>query len=160
MANDSKDPLVFGFFNEIGIVAQLSQTLLERSLPDGLKLSHFGVLNHFARLGGERNPVELARAFQVTKGAMTNTLQRLEARGLVEVRPDPRDGRAKRVRITRKGLRARDKAVAALAPKMAGLEARFATRQFSDALPFLRQVRMYLDEARNAADDLPGRGDR
>ncbi len=152
MADDSGDPLVFTFFNEIGIVAQLSQTLLERSLPDGLKLPHFGVLNNFARLGGKRNPAQLARAFQVTKGAMTNTLQRLEARGLVEVRPDPRDGRAKRVRITRKGLRARDKAIAALAPAMAELEARFATRQFRDALPFLQQVRTYLDAARDASD--------
>ncbi len=151
MADDSGDPLVFTFFNEIGIIAQLSQTLLERSLPDGLRLAHFSVLNHFARLGGERNPAELARAFQVTKGAMTNTLQRLEARGLVEVRPDPRDGRAKRVRITRKGMRARDKAIAALAPAMAELEARFAARQFGGALPFLRQVRTYLDTARDAS---------
>lgn len=152
MADDSEDPQVFEFCNEIGIIAQLSQTLLERSLPDGLRLPHFGVLNHFARLGGERNPAELARAFQVTKGAMTNTLQRLEARGLVEVRPDPRDGRAKRVRITQAGLRARDDAIAALAPTMAELEAQFAVQRFRDALPFLRQVRAYLDTARNASE--------
>ena len=156
MAEDTKDPLVFAFFNEIGIIAQLSQTLLGRSLPDGLRMSHFGVLNHFARRGGEQNPAELARAFQVTKGAMTNTLQRLEARGLVEVRPDPRDGRGKRVRLTKKGLRARDKAIAALAPAMAGLEARFAARQFRGALPFLQQVRTYLDEARDAPEGKAG----
>ena len=90
---------------------------------------------------------------------MTNTLRRLEARRLVEVRPDPRDGRAKRVRITRKGLRARDEAIAALAPAMAGLEARFAARRFGDALPFLRQVRTHLDAARDASGGGAGPGD-
>ena len=47
------------------------------------------MLNHFARLGGVRSPAELAQAFQVSKGAMTNTLQRLEAGRLVKIIPDP-----------------------------------------------------------------------
>ncbi len=100
MAND---PVAFDFFTEIGIIAQLSQSRLQQALPGGLKLSHFTVLNHFARRGGEQSPAELARAFQVTKGAMTNTVQRLAARGLVAVRPDPRDGRAKLVSPTPAG---------------------------------------------------------
>lgn len=156
MTDDSKTPLAFTFFTEIGIIAQLSQTLLERSLPDGLRLPNFGVLNHFSRLGGEHSPAKLARAFQVTKGAMTNTLQRLEARGLVEVRPDPSDGRAKRVHITRKGRQVRDKAIAALTPALAGLETRFAAEQFRNSLPFLEQVRRYLDAARDAPNGSPG----
>ncbi len=152
MAKIAEDPLVFSFFNEIGIIGQLSQTLLERSLPQGLKLSHFGVLNHFARLGGEKNPVELARAFQVTKGAMTNTLQRLEARGLVDIRPDPSDGRGKLVAITDKGLRVRNEAVRALAPAIRELAAEFDTKLFRDALPFLQELRAHLDQARNTTD--------
>ena len=39
------------------------------------------VLNHFARLGGEKTPAQLARVFHVTKGAMTNTVGRLDAAG-------------------------------------------------------------------------------
>jgi DNA-binding MarR family transcriptional regulator len=150
MTDGGRDPLVFEFFNEIGIIAQLSQTLLERSLPDGLKLPHFGVLSHFARLGGDRSPAELARAFQVTRGAMTNTLQRLEARGLVALSPDPRDGRAKRVRITPRGLAAREAAIAALAPSLAALEAQFGAQPFGAALPFLRRIRTHLDTMRDA----------
>ncbi len=143
------DPVLFAFFNEIGIINQLSRTLLEQVLPDGLKLSHFGVLNHFARQGGQQSPAHLARAFQVTKGAMTNTLQKLEARGLVEIVPDPWDGRGKLVAITEPGLAARNRAIAALAPGLAELQAAFDTEKFAAALPFLMDIRAYLDRRRD-----------
>ncbi len=148
--NDAKaDPMVFKVFTEIGIIEQLARTHLERQLPDGLKLSHFGVLNHFARRGGTQSPASLASAFQVTKGAMTNTIQRLEARGLIDVRGNPRDGRAKLVSLTPAGSQARREAVAAVAPLVAELEKTFSTEEFSAALPFLQRLRIYLDEARD-----------
>lgn len=149
MADSADDPPIFNFFNEIGIIDQLAQTLLERALPDKLKMSHFGVLNHFARLGGEQGPAELARAFQVTKGAMTNTVQRLKDRGLVEVKPDPSDGRGKLVRITDKGLRVRAKAIEAIFPELRELEDQFGIGKFRKALPFLQELRKYLDQARD-----------
>ena len=80
-AGGPRDPLVFVFFNEIGIIEQLARNLLERALPAGLKQPHFGVLNHLVRLGDDKSPLFLSRAFQVSNGTMTNTLQRLEARG-------------------------------------------------------------------------------
>ncbi len=147
--SDESDPPIFAFFNEVGIIEQLARNAFERALPDGLRVSHFAVLNHFVRLGGERSPARLARAFQVTKGAMTNTLQKLEARDLVEIRPDPADGRGKLVRITPAGRRAREAAVAALAPELAALGERFDADDFAAALPFLREVRAFLDEARD-----------
>ena len=153
MSEKDSDPLVFSFLNEIGIIDQLARAQLERTLPDGLRFSHFGVLNHFARLGGESSPAELARAFQVTKGAMTNTVQRLQARGLVLVNPDPRDGRGKRVRLTEKGLHVRNDAIESLAPALARLESEFSREEFAAALPFLRSLRVYLDTARNGPDD-------
>lgn len=148
-ANDDGDPPIFNFFNEIGIIDQLAQTLLERALPDKLKMSHFGVLNHFARLGGEQGPAELARAFQVTKGAMTNTVQRLRDRGLVDVKPDPSDGRGKLVSINDKGLRVRAKAIEAILPEISDLEDQLGAGKFQKALPFLRELRIYLDQARD-----------
>ena len=141
------DPIVFQFFNEIGIIDQLARTRLERALPDGLKAPQFGVLNHFARLGGRRSPAELARAFQVTRGAMTNTLQRLEARGLVKISADPRDGRAKQVEITESGRRVREEAIAAVMPLVEGLSSTLDQRDLADVLPLLRKVRVALDSA-------------
>ena len=143
------DPVVFEVFNEIGIIEQLARNRFERVLPHGMTLSQFSVLNHFARLGGEKSPLALARAFQVTKGTMTNTLQRLEARGFVAVRPDPADGRAKLVSLTTAGRAARDASVAALAPQIAELERSLSTQGFAGALPWLRELRRYLDNARD-----------
>ena len=52
--NQREDPVsfYFKFFNEIGIIAQLSGNKLERVLPEGMSLAQFTVLNHFCRLGG------------------------------------------------------------------------------------------------------------
>ena len=143
------DPEVFRYFTEIGILYQLATTLLERALPNGLKISHFAVLNHFARLEGESTPAALARAHQVTKGAMTNTLQKLEARGYINIRPDDSDGRVKKVSITPNGLAARNVALQALAPQFGTLENAFGLDAFRDAMPFMRELRDYLSEIRN-----------
>jgi DNA-binding PadR family transcriptional regulator len=79
----AKDRLDVQLLTEIGIINQLSMTLLERTIPAGMSAAQFGVLSHFVRRGREESPAQLASAFQVTKGAMTNTLQRLEAQGLL-----------------------------------------------------------------------------
>ena len=143
------DPLAFRFFTEIGIIEQLARNRLERSLPGGLKVSQFAVLNHLVRLGGEWSPVRLANAFQVTKGAMTNTLQRLEKRGLVRVLPDPRDGRGKLVSITRAGRKMRGRCVESVGPLLADLSREISDKNFASALPVLEKVRIYLDSHRS-----------
>ena len=143
------DPLVFRFFNEIGIIEQLSRAQFERGLPHGLTLAQFKVLNHFARLGGERSPISLARAFQVTKGAVTNAVQKLEAKGFVATKPDPEDGRGKLVYLTDAGRTARDDAIATLEPLFPLIFAEFTDAEFAAALPFLERVRKFLDENRN-----------
>ena len=150
MIKQNDDPGIFAFFNEIGIIAQLSQTSLERNLPDGLKMAHFVVLNHFARLGGERSPAELAEAMQVTRGAMTNTVRKLQTRGLIDVQPDPQDGRGKRVRLTEEGLEVRKEAIAAIGPMLKDIERQFGAGAFETALPLLQALRKFLDTARNS----------
>jgi DNA-binding MarR family transcriptional regulator len=149
MTHNGPDPDLFVFFNEIGIINQLATTQLERQLPDGLKVSHFGVLSHFVRLGGEKTPAQLASAFQVTKGAMTNTLGKLEARGLVRIRINPDDARSKLVTITPKGRKVRDQAVAAVAPLFADLAEVIPASKIETVLPTLQEIRVILDEARN-----------
>lgn len=149
MTTPPDDPPLFAFFNEIGIIEQLARNRFEQIMPHGLKLPHFSVLNHFVRLGVEQNPLALARAFQVSKGTMTNTIQRLEAKGFVSVRPDPRDGRGKIVAITDTGRAARNDAIAALAPLLATLEEAFSAEAFAQAVPFLSSVRAWLDRERD-----------
>lgn len=141
-------PVAHELLTEIGIIDQLARARLEAVLPDGLLAPHFGVLNHLARLGDGVTPVSLARAFQVSKPTMTNTLQRLEARGFVELAPDPRDRRAKRVLLTSAGRAMRAAAMAAALAQAAELRQRIDDDELRAILPTLRRLRIVLDEAR------------
>ncbi len=147
---DANDQVAFAVLNEIGIIAQLSGAALEARLPDGMRLAQFRVLNHFARLGGERSMVRLAGAFQVTKAAMTNTVGRLLERGHVAVRADPQDARAKLVSATPAGLAARQAALAAMEEELARLRGEFPQEAWETALPFLIRLRAWLDAVREA----------
>ena len=142
------DPPIFALLNEIGIIEQLARNRFERAQPDGLRLPHFAVLNHLVRLGDGRGPAQIARAFQLTKAAMTNTLQRLEARGLVRIEADAGDGRAKQVFLTDAGRARRNEAVASAAAELEPVAAQMGTRPEA-LLPGLRALRTGLDRARN-----------
>jgi len=64
--------------------------------------AHMALFPHIA-LDGTR-PSELAKKLGVSKQAVGQLVGELEAMGMVERRPDPDDGRAKRVCFTEQGL--------------------------------------------------------
>jgi len=101
--DDNNAAEVFGFFNEVGIINQLSTTMLAKSLPNGVHPSHFFILNHLVRLGDGKPPARIASAMQVTKNTMTHSLKVLQNRGYITVKPDPEDGRGKLVYLTDAG---------------------------------------------------------
>ena len=140
-----RDPVIIALFSEIVMVETLTRSRLARVLPKGMELSHFMVLNHFARLGGERTPAQLARAFRLTRGAMSNTLARLDAAGYVHIRPDWDDGRKKWVSLSPTGRAARDQAVAAIEPVFDDVVAGLGLDRVRGALPILRRLRELLD---------------
>jgi DNA-binding MarR family transcriptional regulator len=82
----------------------------------GLEAYEFDVLSALRRAGPpyELTPGQLVRQTLVGSGTTTNRLDRLEARGLLERRPDPEDGRARRVSLTDRGRDRVDAAVADL----------------------------------------------
>jgi DNA-binding MarR family transcriptional regulator len=135
-------------FAEVGVIDRLATTRIERVLPEGMSHAQFNVLARLAARGQSDTPAGLARAFVVTKGAMTNTLQRLEAQGPVAIEQDPNDGRGKRVTITAAGLVAHDGALCCVRPIMEGLRGRFAETDFEASLPFLGALRGWLEETR------------
>ena len=142
------DPLAFQLLNEVGILSQLSANRAARLLAPGLNLSQFTLLNHFSRLGGERSLVQLASAMQVTKAAMTNTVARLQAKGLLAVQPDPQDGRGKRVSLTPAGLAARQQAVQQLGQGLVGMASAVDAQELAQALTALRKLRVWFDANR------------
>ena len=100
---DTARALAASLFAELIVGEQLANRLVTRSLPGGMQLSHFSVLNLLAHLNEERTPAQLAEAFHVGRSAMTNTLARLEWAGHVHVRPDWDDARRKWVAISPSG---------------------------------------------------------
>jgi DNA-binding MarR family transcriptional regulator len=139
----------FEFFNEIGIISQLGSNRMQRSLPHGLNQSQFSVLNWFVRVNDQATPGRLARAFQVTGGAMTNTLAKLSDKGFIRVEPDPESGRSKIVTLTPAGRRAREESIAALRDDLTTFLEAFPEKRLAEALPLLREARAFLDAARD-----------
>ncbi|MBI1417188.1 MAG: MarR family transcriptional regulator [Limimaricola sp.] len=144
--NDPGNSLAVTLFSEILMVEQLARSNVARVLPKGMELSHFAVLNLLAHVGGERSPAQLAKAFHLTRGAMTNTLGKLEWAGWIHVRPDWEDARRKMVSISPAGLAARDAGLAAITPLIADVVAKVGAEKVRSTLPLLRELRQRLSE--------------
>lgn len=143
--NERTDDLAVSLFGELFMADQLARNRISKALPKGMELSHFSVLNHLARLQDERTPAQLARAFHVTRGAMTNTLSKLEWAGHVHIRPDWDDARQKFVAISPSGRAARDAAVQAVAPLIAEVVTALGADRVRMVLPVLRELRIRLE---------------
>ncbi|MRJ76450.1 MarR family transcriptional regulator [Aeromicrobium sp. SMF47] len=110
----------------------------------GLEPSEFDVLSALRRAGEpyQLSPGQLVQETLVTSGTMTNRVDRLVRKELVDRLPDPADRRGVQVRLTSQGREAVDGALDALlvAEKklLAGLTPAEAT-QLADALRKLSQ---------------------
>ncbi len=150
MTDGSHGVSAFRFFNEIGILSQLSGAMLQSVLPNGVHPSHFAIVNHLMRMGDGKTLVAIASAMQVTKATMTHSLRVLEDHGFVETRPSPTDGRAKCVFLTEPGRQFRAEAIEAVQTKFGALFTSSDLKAMTNALPALEAVRKKLDAARDA----------
>ena len=148
MDNASRHTL-FSFFNEIGIIAQLSRAVMEARLPKGLTLPHFSVINHLIRVKDGQTPLALAKAFQVPKTTMTHTLSGLLDHGLVDMRPNPKDGRSKTVWLTEAGRQFRETAIRSIDPDMSAIKSAIPEEKIAEILPLLAEIRSFMDAYRD-----------
>ena len=139
--SQDKYTLAISLFSEVLAADQMIRNRLTRVLPKGMEISHFSVLNHLAWHEGERSPAQLAETFNVTRGAMTNTLSRLEWAGFVHIRPDWDDARRKMVAISPAGRKARDQALSAIAPMITDVIDKLGEDSVRAAVPILRHLR-------------------
>ncbi|MEZ5973653.1 MAG: MarR family transcriptional regulator [Planctomycetota bacterium] len=93
----------------------LAERLKSALAPLDLAPFEFDVLSALRRTGkrGGMSPGELCEAAQLTTGAMTHRLKRLEARGFVQRTVDPEDGRGRFVLLTQAGRKIADRAIEA-----------------------------------------------
>ncbi|MGW4912615.1 MarR family winged helix-turn-helix transcriptional regulator [Streptomyces sp. NPDC004270] len=102
--HDDLDP------DEVAAVLLASLSVLVRRVRqvptgDGLTMPERTALSHLERSGAATSSA-LAREVQITAQAMGATLSALSARGLVERRPDPNDGRRVVLTVTDAGVQA------------------------------------------------------
>lgn len=145
MNEDTRNSLAVALFSEILTNDQLIRNRLTRVLPKGMEVSHFSVLNQLARTNEERSPAQLAKSFHVTRGAMTNTLRKLELAGYIHIRPDWDDARRKMVAISPAGRAAREAAIAAIAPMITEMVADLGEDKVRATLPVMRELRGRLE---------------
>ena len=148
IGNTLTDDDLFTWINEINIIAQLSSTVFRSVLPQGMTQAQFSVLNWFSRVDDQATPGRLAAAFQVSKGAMTNSLGKLEDKGFVTVTPDPDSGRRKIVRRTAAGKKAWEAALASAFPVLETFADALGLDRIRAHQSFLSEVRAYLDADR------------
>jgi DNA-binding MarR family transcriptional regulator len=100
----------------VQFLAKLCQQGAERALARlDLRLWEYDVLSALRRQGPpfQLPATALARASMLSSGAMTNRIDRLEARGLVVRGPEPSDRRGVNVRLTDRGRQLTDEAIEA-----------------------------------------------
>jgi DNA-binding MarR family transcriptional regulator len=144
--SQNQNALAVALFSEIFATDILARNRLSRALPKGMELNQFSVLNHLSRLGEERTPAQLAKIFNVTRGAITNTLAKLEWAGYVHIRPDWDDARRKMVSVSPSGKVACEAAIEAIAPVLAATMEQIGPDKVRALLPVMRELRIKLAE--------------
>ena len=138
----------------MGIIGRISRA--ERLIEDRInavcsefQLERWGfdVLATLRRAGKpyELAPTQLFRSLLRTSGTMTNRIDRLEAAGLVERRPDRADRRAIKVALTKSGLKLIDRAVAAHMEVEGAMIASFSVEDRARFAGLLRVLLQYLE---------------
>ena len=108
----------------------------------GLETWEFDVLAALRRAEPpyQLSPGQLMTQTMVTSGTMTNRIDRLAARDLVQRRPDPDDGRGVIVRLTAVGVRLVDAALEGLLEREHGLLAVLTDDQLEQLADLLRRL--------------------
>ncbi|MGN6242326.1 MAG: MarR family winged helix-turn-helix transcriptional regulator [Motilibacteraceae bacterium] len=115
----------------------------------GLEPWEFDVLAALRRAGRPYalSPGQLVAQTLVSSGTMTNRIDRLAARGLVERQPDPTDGRGVRVHLTDAGGAAVDAALTDLLRQEEGILAALPAGQRRELADLLRALVLPFENA-------------
>lgn len=114
--NPELDVRAMATIGRLGRLHAIGERLIEATLsPFELAIGDFDVLAALRRSGAPHRltPTQLYKALMITSGAMTNRLDRLESRGLLERTDDPADRRGILVCLTEAGRALIDRAVEA-----------------------------------------------
>ncbi len=148
MSSLAPSPLAIQLFSELLLLDQFLRNRISKTLPEGVELSQFLVLLHLAASGNEIGPARLAASFNVTRGAMSNTLGRLERNGQITVRGDTVDARRKFVSVSEQGQMTLDQVVGDLNPRLKETLGKYARSDIAQCLALLGELRETLESGR------------
>jgi DNA-binding MarR family transcriptional regulator len=131
---------VEGIVDRIGGISKRLHRLLDDTVAaHELTAGEWHVLGKLRR-SGSSTPGKLAAQFELSSGAMTNRLDRLEEAGLIRRAPDPEDRRAVRVELTDAGRRRYLDAVHAQAQKETLVASALTQREQQQLNALLRKL--------------------
>lgn len=146
------DPEVEGIVDRIqGLEKRFRRALEETLEQHGLSLGEWKVLGSLrhSEPAGCSTPGELSSDLELSSGAMTNRIDRLEAAGLVRRRPDPDDRRGIRVELTADGDRAWVESTNAQAIKETLVAGALTKREQSQLNRLLRKLMLEFEQDEN-----------
>ena len=129
------------------LALHLDRARKEAFADHDLEPSEFDVLSALRRSGDpyQLSPGQLVHETLVTSGTMTNRVDRLVRKGLVERQPDPDDRRGVQVRLTQAGRTAVDGALDALLMREKDLLAGLADGEADEVATSLRKLSQPFD---------------
>lgn len=142
--------LDFAYLATIGRILRVSAHLREEMdawlSPFGLSWEMFDLLVSLRRSGGKSGtkngmrPTELYEACMLSSGATTNRIDRAEKLNYAVRRPDPDDGRATRIALTKRGQALADKAMTEHAAQAGDIAGRLTAKEQEQLAFLLRKM--------------------
>ncbi len=138
--------LDFDYLATIGRILRVSAHLRENMdswlAPFGLTWEMFDLLASLQRSGGKTGlrPTDLYEACMLSSGAMTNRVDRAEKLDYAVRQPDPDDGRATRIALTRRGHALTEKAMSEHAARAGAIAQRLTAKEQAQLASLLRKL--------------------
>jgi DNA-binding MarR family transcriptional regulator len=153
---------VEGIVDRIGGIARRINRALDETLGEvGLDTAEYKALSVLAQSGSPHRstPGRLAKRMELSSGAMTNRLDRLEQADLVRRLPDPDDRRGVLVELTDHGRETYRSAVGVQAQKEALMAAALTDSQKSQLNSLLRLLMLELERREHGGATAPSAAD-
>ena len=145
------DRTVEGIVDRImGLSRRFKRSLEETLSEQGLSYVDWKILGALTRKKNPRSAGKLAEIAELSSGAMTNRLDRLEEAGLVRRIDDPDDRRGVLVGLTAKGKRAYHESTGAEAAKEALITSALNKREKAELNTLLRRLMLEFERRENA----------
>jgi DNA-binding MarR family transcriptional regulator len=137
----------------MGLSRRIKRMMEETCAEHGLTWGEWKVLGYLHRKAGptrRASPGQLAERLELSSGAMTNRLDRLEEAGLIERLRDPDDRRGVQVELTAAGRETYEQTTTAQAEKEALVASALSAREKKDLNALLRRMMITFEDFERA----------